>query len=192
MGFVAAMFLMYCVEEQDAFWMLVQMVDKYGMGGLWDSGLTDVPKMCYIHSALLARLVPRVHAHLEAQGISGALYAPSFYITGYAYSLPWPCVLRVWDAFLVDGMPVLHAVGVALLEMHQEEILKLDFEKLMPFLRFNHIVEQDGREAAGGHISHVRLSESLLKWLPRVARPLRAIEAAYVPDPPRKRRQEGE
>lgn len=36
MGFVTAMFLMYTVTEEDAFWMLVQMVEKYQMGGLWD------------------------------------------------------------------------------------------------------------------------------------------------------------
>jgi hypothetical protein len=152
MGFVAAMFLMYCVEEQDAFWMLVRLVEHYGMGGLWDSGLTAVPVMCFIHDELLAKLVPRVREHLEAQMISGALYAPSFYITGFSYSLPWPCVLRVWDAFFCYGIPVFHAVGVALLEMHQDQLLKLEFEKLMPFLRFNHVVESDGREAAGGHI----------------------------------------
>ena len=126
MGFVAAMFLMYCVEEQvqanggeiymlcslqlklfsfflfffffffclkDAFWMLVRLVDHYGMGGLWDSGLTAVPVMCYMHDQLLAKLVPRVRQHLDSQMISGALYAPSFYITGFSYSLPWPCVL---------------------------------------------------------------------------------------------------
>lgn len=183
MGFVAALFLMYCVEEEDAFWMLVQMVDKYGLGGLWDSTLTDVPKMCYIHTELLRKFCPRIYSHLEGEGISGALYAPSFYITGYTYSLPWPCVLRVWDAFLVDGMVALHATGVGLLQMHESAILQLPFEKLMPFLRFNHIVsdavDEDGRTASGGHISHVQLADALLTWLPKVKRPAARLEKSY-------------
>jgi hypothetical protein len=173
-------------KKKDAFWMLVRLVEFYGMGGLWDSGLTDVPKMCFIHDALLAKFAPRVRAHLDAQGISGALYAPSFYITGFSYSLPWPCVLRVWDAFFCfGGLPVLHAVGVALLQMHEEQLLGLEFEKLMPFLRFNHVVESDGREAAGGHISHVELADRLLKWLPKVAKALNGIAFKYVPEPAR-------
>lgn len=188
MGFVAALFLMYCVEEEDAFWMLVQMVDKYGMGGFWDKDLTDVPKMCQVHSRLLAKFVPRVAAHLEAEQISGALYAPSFYITGFTYCLPWPCVLRVWDAFLVEGMPVLHAVGVALLSMYEKAILELNFEKLMTFLLFNHSssnFDENGNPLV--HIDHVELADRLLKWLPKVKKPAAAFERAYVPNPRRKK-----
>jgi hypothetical protein len=182
MGFVAALFLMYCVEEQDAFWMLIRMVTHYGMGGFWDKGLSDVPKMCHVHTALLAEFCPQIYAHLEEQGINGALYAPSFYITGYTYSLPWPCVLRVWDAFLVDGMPVLHGAGVGLMHMHQDQILKLPFEKLMPFLRFNHIInnDDDGRGSSSGHISHVELSEELQKWLPKVKKQAVKLEKKFA------------
>lgn len=168
MGFVTAMFLMYTVTEEEAFWMLVQMVDKYRMGGLWDEQLADVGKMCQVHTRLLRQLVPRVHAHLERHEISSALYAPSYYITGFAYSLPWPCVLRVWDAFLSDGIAVLHATSVALMAMYQELICKLPFDELLPFLKFSHTGLGSSSGSSGAAVSHVDLAKGIAQWLPKV------------------------
>jgi len=173
MGFVTGLFLMYTEDEEIAFWMLVQMVDKYNMGGLWDPTMRDVRKVCAVHTRLLQQFCPKIHAHLKAEGVSSPLYATSFFITGFTYCLPWPCVLRVWDVFLNEGFYVLQATAVALLHMHQREILSIGFEKLMRFLRFSHLSGKetaDGRVSETPHVSHVELMKHVLEWIPKVRR----------------------
>lgn len=53
--------------------------------------------------ALLRRLLPRVHKHLQQVGVGPLLYLPEWFLCLFARSLPFPIVLRVWDAFLSEG-----------------------------------------------------------------------------------------
>ena len=53
--------------------------------------------------ALLRRLLPRVHKHLQKVGVGPLLYLPEWFLCLFARSLPFPTVLRVWDAFLSEG-----------------------------------------------------------------------------------------
>lgn len=61
--------------------------------------------------ALLRRLLPRVHKHLQQVGVGPLLYLPEWFLCLFARSLPFPTVLRVWDAFLSEGEWVAGQVG---------------------------------------------------------------------------------
>lgn len=56
-----------------------------------------------VFSALLRRLLPRAHKHLQQVGVGPLLYLPEWFLCLFARSLPFPTVLRVWDAFLSEG-----------------------------------------------------------------------------------------
>lgn len=56
-----------------------------------------------VFMALLRRLLPRVHKHLQQVGVGPLLYLPEWFLCLFARSLPFPTVLRVWDAFLSEG-----------------------------------------------------------------------------------------
>ena len=56
-----------------------------------------------VFMALLRRLLPRVHKHLQKVGVGPLLYLPEWFLCLFARSLPFPTVLRVWDAFLSVG-----------------------------------------------------------------------------------------
>lgn len=56
-----------------------------------------------VFTALLRRLLPRVHKHLQQAGVGPLLYLPEWFLCLFARSLPFPTVLRVWDAFLSEG-----------------------------------------------------------------------------------------
>ena len=56
-----------------------------------------------VFMALLRRLLPRVHKHLQKVGVGPLLYLPEWFLCLFARSLPFPTVLRVWDAFLSEG-----------------------------------------------------------------------------------------
>ncbi|XP_024604485.1 carabin isoform X3 [Neophocaena asiaeorientalis asiaeorientalis] len=70
-----------------------------------------------VFTALLRRLLPRVHKHLRQAGVGPLLYLPEWFLCLFARSLPFPTVLRVWDAFLSEGVKVLFRVGLTLVRL---------------------------------------------------------------------------
>ncbi|KAB0390086.1 hypothetical protein E2I00_011610 [Balaenoptera physalus] len=85
-----------------------------------------------VFTALLRRLLPRVHKHLQQVGVGPLLYLPEWFLCLFARSLPFPTVLRVWDAFLSEGewvagqlqeeafMPQVHSVALSEQDLQRE------------------------------------------------------------------------
>lgn len=43
------------------------------------------------------------HKHLSRQKIDPLLYMTEWFMCAFARTLPWSCVLRVWDMFFCEG-----------------------------------------------------------------------------------------
>lgn len=70
-----------------------------------------------VFMALLRRLLPRVYKHLQQVGVGPLLYLPEWFLCLFTRSLPFPTVLRIWDAFLSEGAKVLFRVGLTLMRL---------------------------------------------------------------------------
>ncbi|XP_053127466.1 carabin isoform X1 [Hemicordylus capensis] len=67
--------------------------------------------------ALLRRVCPKALKHLQKHGVGPLLYIPEWFLCLFARTLPFPTVLRVWDAFLSEGVKVLFRVGLLLVRL---------------------------------------------------------------------------
>ncbi|KAM7086087.1 carabin isoform 1-T4 [Molossus nigricans] len=114
-GPVAAVLLMHLPPEE-AFWCLVQICELY-LPGYYGPHMEAVRLDAEVFMALLRRLLPRVHKHLQQVGVGPLLYLPEWFLCLFARSLPFPTVLRVWDAFLSEGVKVLFRVGLTLVRL---------------------------------------------------------------------------
>jgi hypothetical protein len=56
-------------------------------------------------------------------------------MTLFCYDLPIDIVLNIIDSFLFDGWKSLIRISLALLKVKQEEILKLEYEEGLTFLK---------------------------------------------------------
>ncbi|XP_074257869.1 carabin isoform X5 [Saimiri boliviensis] len=122
-GPVAAVLLMHLPPEacalplsQEAFWCLVQICEVY-LPGYYGPHMEAVRLDAEVFMALLRRLLPHVHKHLQQVGVGPLLYLPEWFLCLFARSLPFPTVLRVWDAFLSEGAKVLFRVGLTLVRL---------------------------------------------------------------------------
>lgn len=101
MASIAATLLAYYSEE-DAFVMLVRMWELRGLeklymngfGGLME-GLADFEREWLGDGD--------VGQKLNGLGITGTAYGTKWYLTLFGYSIPFGCVLRVWDVFMLLG-----------------------------------------------------------------------------------------
>eukprot|EP01117_Protostelium_nocturnum_P005997 TRINITY_DN2159_c0_g1_i1.p1 TRINITY_DN2159_c0_g1~~TRINITY_DN2159_c0_g1_i1.p1 ORF type:complete len:775 (+),score=217.47 TRINITY_DN2159_c0_g1_i1:271-2595(+) len=137
MGFVTALLLMY-MDEESAFWALNQLTVEYEMGELWREGFPGLNKCCFILEQLLDAYLPKIFAHLQKVDVQTNSFLIEWFLTAFLYNFPFPLALRVWDVFLCEGFHFLFAISLALFKMFENEILKMPFEELFPFLKFDH------------------------------------------------------
>ncbi|XP_072311507.1 TBC1 domain family member 10A [Eucyclogobius newberryi] len=111
---VAAVLLMHMPAE-DAFWVLVQICEKY-LPGYYSKGLEAIQLDGEILHALLKKVCPVAYRHLENQKLGPVLYMTEWFMCAFSRTLPWASVLRIWDMFLCEGVKILFRVGLVLLK----------------------------------------------------------------------------
>jgi len=172
MGFVTAMLLMY-MEEEDAFWVLSQLCNVYGLDVVWKPGLPGLPKCFFFLDRLIQENIPKVHYHMKTLQLSPSLYATEWFITIFLYMLPFKIALRIWDIFLFEGFHFIYAVGLALIKIHSDKILTLEFEELFAFMKFNHLKENNTE------IDEEELIKKANSYKETVKRSLKGLEKSY-------------
>ncbi len=71
-----------------------------------------LPWRCFIKSATVSRCghwvqVPRVGAHLRREGVHATMFCSHWFITLFAYTLPFDHLLRVWDVLFLEGPKII-------------------------------------------------------------------------------------
>ncbi|KAK3083693.1 hypothetical protein FSP39_001531 [Pinctada imbricata] len=112
---IAAVLLMHMPAEQ-AFWCLVSICEKY-LPGYYSPGLEAVQVDGDVLFGLLKKTQPTVHKHLKKQQIAPILYMTEWFMCLFTRTLPWACVLRVWDMFFCEGVKVMFRVGLVLFRL---------------------------------------------------------------------------
>ncbi|KAJ8245910.1 hypothetical protein GJAV_G00261600 [Gymnothorax javanicus] len=120
---VAAVLLMHMPAEQ-AFWCLVQICEKY-LPGYYSAGLEAIQLDGEIFFSLLRRVCPMAYRHLKKFKIDPILYMTEWFMCIFSRTLPWACVLRVWDMFFCEGVKVVFRVGLVLLKQLLGSVEKL-------------------------------------------------------------------
>jgi hypothetical protein len=133
MGFVAGLLLIYMGEE-DAFFALVRLMTDYELAGLYSNDFPRLHEMLHVHTQLLKTHLPAVAAHFEALELESKTYGFQWFSTLYLYALPFHLVIRIWDYFLVDRFVAVYSIALALLKLHQQRLLQLDWEGVMKLL----------------------------------------------------------
>ncbi|CAN9504901.1 unnamed protein product [Ophioblennius macclurei] len=111
---IAAVLLMHMPAE-DAFWVLVQICEKY-LPGYYSTGLEAIQLDGEILYAVLRRISSTAHRHLKKHKLEPILYMTEWFMCAFSRSLPWASVLRIWDMFLCEGVKILFRVGLVLLK----------------------------------------------------------------------------
>nr|XP_008109670.1 PREDICTED: carabin [Anolis carolinensis] len=114
-GPLGALLLMHMLPEQ-AFWCLVQICEHY-LPGYYSPKMEALLLDSEVFVALLRRLCPKACKHLQKHGVDPFLYLPEWFLCLFSRTLPFPIVLRIWDAFLSEGVKVLFRVGLLLIRL---------------------------------------------------------------------------
>ncbi|KAF9160899.1 GTPase-activating protein [Mortierella sp. AD010] len=123
------------MPEEEAFCMLVRMMNSYAMRGNYTPDMSTLQLRLYQFEQLMEESVPLVYKHLRNQGIRSTMYASQWFMTLFAYKFPLNLVFRVFDIILVEGIESILRFAIALLKANHDKILGLDFDVLVEFLK---------------------------------------------------------
>ena len=56
-----------------------------------------------VMQGVLRHVSPAAHAHLDQNGVTPMLYCTEWLMCIFSRTLPWPCMLRLWDMFFCEG-----------------------------------------------------------------------------------------
>ena len=128
MNFIAGRLLSFGFTEEQAFWMLAQILETY-LPLDYFSVMTGVLTDQKVFHSLLKLHVPRVAKHLQRHCIDPSMYCVQWLVCIYAYTFRRDIVMRIWDVFFVEGTAFLFRVGLGLMHLLREEILEIDSEE---------------------------------------------------------------
>lgn len=134
MGFICGLLLMY-MDEEDAFLMLVTLLEDYRMAGLFQPGLPLLNKYFFQLRRLIGDQLPRVSRHLQEQGVEPTMYASQWFMTVCIYKFPFESVCRIWDIFLSEGVKIVFRVALAILKISEEALLRETFEGVLNIIK---------------------------------------------------------
>ncbi|EGC29275.1 hypothetical protein DICPUDRAFT_84688 [Dictyostelium purpureum] len=137
MGFITCLLLIYMAEE-DAFWSLIQLTERYGMSEMWKPDFPYLQTSFGILDTLLETHFPQLHSHFQKQNVFTPLFASQWFICLLIYNLPFPYIVRIWDLFLYDGLVVIFAACLSLFKIYEDQLLKMEFEEILNLLKFSH------------------------------------------------------
>ncbi|KAI9102035.1 rab-GTPase-TBC domain-containing protein [Phlyctochytrium arcticum] len=122
MGMLAGMMLMHMPAEE-TFWLLVSTLDTH-LKGFFAPNLFQLRIDAAVFEGLLHRTSSRLAKHLERQDVHPLMYVTQWFLTVFTTSIPWETTLWVWDMMFCEGVKPLFRIGLGILEMFRNELLK--------------------------------------------------------------------
>jgi len=123
--------------EEACFWLFVACLrgPRTKLRELYLPSMVGCRRALAVYGGFLAKLRPALSRHFLAEGLAPTMYATHWFVTVFCAQFPSALVARVWDQFLIEGWKPVYKVAVALLACNERELLALDFEGLMAWLR---------------------------------------------------------
>ncbi|GAA5950044.1 hypothetical protein JCM3765_004174 [Sporobolomyces pararoseus] len=122
---VATLLLTHPAEE-DAFWVLVCIVENILPSDYYTSHLLVSRADQQVLNDLVARLLPTIAEHLEEQGVELSAISFGWFLSLFTDVLPIQTLLRVWDLFFIHGTVLLFRVALSILKLHESDLLACD------------------------------------------------------------------
>ncbi|KAF2803614.1 RabGAP/TBC [Mytilinidion resinicola] len=129
--------LLFNMPEEEAFCLLVRLMNKYGLRDLFINGMPGLHLHLYQFERLLEDFEPALYCHLNRRGVKPDLYATQWFLTLFAYRFPLQLVLRIYDLILSEGLEgAILKFGIVLMQKNAQTLLGMrDMSALTTFLK---------------------------------------------------------
>eukprot|EP00892_Ulva_mutabilis_P000390 jgi/Ulvmu1/10351/UM061_0034.1 len=125
MNYVAAFLLLVLNKDaEQAFWVLVVLLQGKLLHGTYDRSLTGCLQEVRVLDRLIAQKLPALSKHLVDSGTDLVAITPQWFLSLFCQDLPSETTARVFDALLLEGSKVLHRVALAVFKLAEPHLLR--------------------------------------------------------------------
>ncbi|XP_046508812.1 TBC1 domain family member 2B isoform X2 [Equus quagga] len=133
---LVAVALLY-LEQEDAFWCLVTIVEVFMPRDYYTKTLLGSQVDQRVFRDLMSEKLPRLHTHFEQYKVDYTLITFNWFLVVFVDSVVSDILFKIWDSFLYEGPKVIFRFALALFKYKEEEILKLqDSMSIFKYLRY--------------------------------------------------------
>ncbi|XP_037530969.1 EVI5-like protein [Nematolebias whitei] len=129
-AFIVGLLLMQMPEEE-AFCVFVKLMQDYKLRELFKPSMAELGLCMYQFECMIQEHLPELHMHFQAQSFHTSMYASSWFLTIFLTSFPLSVATRIFDIFMCEGLEIVFRVGLAILQMNQVELIRLDMEGML-------------------------------------------------------------
>ncbi|XP_018327081.1 small G protein signaling modulator 3 homolog isoform X2 [Agrilus planipennis] len=118
--------LLLLLEEEDAFWVMVTIVEDFLPASYYSSTLIGVQADQKVLRTLIASFLPDVDEVLKNHDIELSLITMHWFLTLFASVVHMKILLRIWDLLFLEGSLVLFQVTLGMLKIKEPHLRTLE------------------------------------------------------------------
>lgn len=182
LNFIAGFILATLQKEEDAFWILVRLMNFMGAAGFFVRLTPGLTLFKALFSELFAEHLPDLDAHLRTNEVPIDMFATKWFLSMFTYSVPFDVAVAIWGLIFTDGMESLIVVGLGLLRLLRSSLLacKSDEEIKAVLDRLQNDLPFTGKDviksAIGMQVSADRMVDFRSAWMREHPAEAKAIE----------------
>ncbi|KAG7382303.1 hypothetical protein PHYPSEUDO_005035 [Phytophthora pseudosyringae] len=131
MNFIAALFLVEGLSEADAYALFLYMLKKRHLAGIYHRSSTFLDEYLQHFEQMFIRDLPKLHAHLLAQGFAIPMYGIEWFTTLFSLSTKTDLACAIFDLFFVGVQDIFLRTGLAILKQLEAKLMCMTFEDFL-------------------------------------------------------------
>jgi hypothetical protein len=124
-GMIAASLLLL-LEEEDAFWIMVTIVEDLLPASYYSSTLLGIQADQRVLRTLITNFLVDIDETLKNHDIELSLITLHWFLTLFASAVHMKILLRIWDLFFFEGSIVLFQITLSMLKMKEPQLKQLE------------------------------------------------------------------
>ncbi|KAL6468323.1 hypothetical protein MHYP_G00240000 [Metynnis hypsauchen] len=122
------------MPEVQAFDVFLRLMQDFRLRELYRPRMVELGCCMFQLEGLIQEQLPELYSHFQTHAFNTSTFSSSWFLTVFLSCLPLTAASRVFDIFMCEGLEIVFRVGMAILQMTQTELLKLDMEGMTQFL----------------------------------------------------------
>ncbi|GIX64942.1 TBC domain-containing protein [Babesia caballi] len=116
MAFIAGMLVLY-MNEEDAFFTLVSIMEKHDIKGLFMPQMPRLDCYCAALDGYLRRKMHKLHRHMQKQEMDITVVATQWFLTLFTYNFSLDAAALLWDAILARQDDWILPIAIAIFKL---------------------------------------------------------------------------
>ncbi|KAI4883281.1 hypothetical protein NFI96_027340, partial [Prochilodus magdalenae] len=150
-AFIAGLLLTQ-MPEVEAFGVFLRLMQDFRLRELYRPQMVELGCCMFQLEWLIQEQLPELYSHFQTHAFYTSTFFSSWFLTVFLSCLPITAANRVFDIFMCEavcafgfgqGLEIVFRVGMAILQLTQADLLKLDMEGMAQFLEKNASQQMD-------------------------------------------------